>query len=133
MLLSVSRHREGTGEQAQTLWEAVESLMLVRGWNSAELSRVSEVAPPVLSRWRRGESYPTQSTQRAVAEALGVTVADLQAISVGSVPEKKTPGSILPLSPKETAVLLAYRDNERFKRLVNALFTELRTEGKRAT
>lgn len=119
----MGRPRDGTPEESRELWSAVDALLVERGWSSAELSRASGVSPTALSRWSRGERFPSHSTLSKVSEAFGLRPEDIRAIAQGSVPDVKS-GSILPLEPKETALVLTYRGNPRFKKIINAMLRE---------
>lgn len=57
--------------------EKLKSLMLLRGLNQGELSKLCGISQTAVHKWLSGKAEPSISNTIAVARALGVTVADL--------------------------------------------------------
>jgi len=59
------------------LGKAVRQLREKRGYTQTDLAAKASIADPTLSMIERGRSNPTWATVRDIADALGVSMADL--------------------------------------------------------
>lgn len=61
----------------QEFGRRLHALMLERGWNQSELARQADIGRDAVSTYIRGRSFPEPKSLHALAEALGVEVAEL--------------------------------------------------------
>jgi len=66
-------------------------LMLARGWNQSELARKADLPRDSVSTYIRGRTLPTPKSLQAMADALGVTPADILPNSIESAVDEDMP------------------------------------------
>ena len=66
-------------------------LMLARGWNQSELARQVDLPRDSVSTYIRGRTLPTPKSLQAMADALGVTPADILPNSIESAVDEDMP------------------------------------------
>lgn len=66
-------------------------LMLARGWNQSELARQADLPRDSVSTYIRGRTLPTPKSLQAMADALGVTPADILPNSIESAVDEDMP------------------------------------------
>lgn len=74
-------------------------LMLEKGWNQSELARRAGLARDAISVYIRGKSLPTPLSLKALAEALGVTEAELLPNQTESAIDEDNPAFEMKVSP----------------------------------
>jgi len=107
----------------QSFWERLEAAFGPAGknWSQAELSRKSGVRESTLTHWKKGDSGPSAAELANVSKALGVSMDILWGL--GEPPPARLDTGRL--SKPEHDLVVLYRSNERFRRIVNNIIAEL--------
>lgn len=82
----MSPHTEKTSQAQPALGKAIRTLRREQGKSQVALSSDAGVTTNMLSLIERGQGNPTWSTVRGIAEALGMTVAELAQIAEAQEP-----------------------------------------------
>lgn len=83
----------------QQLARRLYQLMFTKGWNQSELGRQADLPRDAISVYVRGKSLPTPQNLKSLADALGVTEAELLPNHIESAIDEDTPAFELRASP----------------------------------
>ena len=104
----------------ETFWLRVEKALDAKNWTQAELVRKSGVSAPTLSHWKGGAA-PSVDQLSKVSKALGLSMDQLWGAT--AMPDLLSDAGRL--SKPESDLVVLYRGNERFRRIVNNIIAEL--------
>lgn len=109
-------------EGKEGFWSRVEFALSAKGrnWTQAELARKAGVRPSSITHWKSGGG-PSASELAKVANALGVSMEVLW----GEEPMPDLASDAGKLSKPESDLVVLYRGNENFRRIVRNLIVQL--------
>lgn len=105
----------------ESVWDRIDAAMTAKNWRPAELARQAHVSPSSITHWKNGDSQPSRGELAKVAKALGVTMDQLAGAT--EMPDLRRDAGRL--SKPESDLVVLYRGNERFRRIVNNIIAEL--------
>lgn len=110
--------------KSEEFWARLESAMESRNLRPAGLARETAgvVKESTIAHWKSGHSGPSVDQLAAVASALGMSMDELW----GLRDMRKLTIEAGRLSKPESDLVVLYRRNERFRRIVNNIIAELR-------
>ena len=117
-------HPQNVAKTEGFSWDRVQAAMSAKNWTQADLARKSGLKESSLTHDKTGDSVPRSAELARMAGALGVSMDQLWGKQ--PMPNLKTDAG--QLSKPESDLVVLYRHNERFRRIVNNIIAELDLE-----